>query len=354
MASWSPQTNCGIEVRGLRLATAGAAEMEEVRRRFAEHGVIYFRDVGDDFSPELHMEFAERFGSINVNRFFPRVEGFEGIAQVEKKPGDTQAIGDTFHADHTYDLAPALGSMLVAREVPESGGDTVFVSMTKAYETLPPAVQTQLETMRAVHSSRHAFGTGRNQRKSLFSNPEAATQDTVHPVVIRHPLSGRKSLYVNPVNTTACKLFSLSCVFTPMLWSSQGFTVCIEGQTPEESAPLLEALYHHAVRPEHQQRFSWEPGSAVLWDNRAVWHCAMNDYHGQHRLMHRITINGPKLAAAAPGLPGSLPASGPPVVVFGGGADSPGGPAYVRLLRSTMAVGLTDEGSAAAFPEARL
>ena len=250
---------------------------------------------------------------------------------MEKKPGDTKAIGDTFHADHTYDLAPALGSMLVAREVPESGGDTVFVSMTKAYETLPPAVQAQLETMRAVHSSRHAFGKQSKVKgqTSLYSNPEAATQDTVHPVVIRHPLSGRKSLYVNP-----------------------GFTVCIEGQSPEESAPLLEALYHHAVRPEHQQRFSWEPGSAVLWDNRAVWHCAMNDYHGQHRLMHRITINGPQLAAAAPDLPGSRAASGPPVDVFG--ADSPGGPAYVRLLRSTMAVGLTDEGSAAAFPEARL
>ena len=170
MASWSPQTNCGIEVRGLRLATAGAAEMEEVRRRFAEHGVIYFRDVGDDFSPELHMEFAERFGSINVNRFFPRVEGFEGIAQVEKKPGDTQAIGDTFHADHTYDLAPALGSMLVAREVPESGGDTVFVSMTKAYETLPPAVQTQLPRLHwpwVPHctTSGHVHGSGASSHR---------------------------------------------------------------------------------------------------------------------------------------------------------------------------------------------
>ena len=99
-------------MRGLRLATLSPEGMQEVTRRFAAHGVVYFRNVGPDFGPERHMEFAQRLGGINVNRFFPQVEGHEGIAKVEKTPKQKEAIGDVFHADHTYDLAPALGSMV--------------------------------------------------------------------------------------------------------------------------------------------------------------------------------------------------------------------------------------------------
>ena len=103
-------------------------------------------------------------------------------------------------------------------------------------------------------------------------NPELAVQDAVHPVVIRHPGSGRKALYVNP-----------------------GFTVRIDGWTDEESRPLLQYLYEHATRPEFSCRFQWNPGSIAFWDNRSTWHYALNDYPGQRRLMHRITIEGVRL-----------------------------------------------------------
>jgi taurine dioxygenase len=102
-----------------------------------------------------------------------------------------------------------------------------------------------------------------------------ATQDAVHPVIIAHPISGRPSLYVNP-----------------------GFTRHFEGWTEEESAGLLETLYKHVARPEHTFRFSWSPGTVAFWDNRATWHYAINDYHGQRRLMHRITVEGDRLKAA--------------------------------------------------------
>ena len=271
---WRVQATCGVEVRGLDLGRATARDVSEVRQRLAEHGVVYFRDAGsspgEPITPEEHLQFASSLGEVEVNRFFPRVEGYPAIAKVEKTPEMKRAIGSGFHADHTYDLAPAMGSLLVARRVPEQGGDTVFVDMRKAYETLPAEVKAQISGLRAVHSSRHIFGEGGAQAGMM--NQASAVQTTAHPVVLVHPASGRKVLFVNP-----------------------GFTIHLEGQTPEESRPLLATLYQHSVQANHMTRFKYEPGSAVLWDNRSVWHCAMNDYPGQYRLMHRVTIKGVRL-----------------------------------------------------------
>ena len=133
-----------------------------------------------------------------------------------------------------------------------------------------------LHTLRAVHSSRHVFGAKADrpaELKDRLGNVEAATQDAVHPVVITHPISGRSALYVNP-----------------------GFTLHFEGWTAEESQSLLGYLYRHAVKPEFTCRFRWQEGSMAFWDNRATQHFALNDYHGQRRLMHRITLEGVSLA----------------------------------------------------------
>ena len=136
-----------------------------------------------------------------------------------------------------------------------------------------------LEGMNAEHSSRHVFGQGARARRGdigdRIANYDAALQDATHPVVIKHPISGKKSLYVNP-----------------------GFTLRFEGWTDQESAPLLKMLYDHASRPEHTYRFQWAPGSIAFWDNRATWHYALNDYPGERRLMHRITVEGCGLEAA--------------------------------------------------------
>ena len=168
-----------------------------------------------------------------------------------------------------------------ARELPRAGGDTLFSSMSAAYDALSDGLKRTLRDLRALHLSRHVFGPGgRNQSvpelSTRIGNPEAATQDAVHPVVIRHPDSGRPTLFVNP-----------------------SFTVRFVGWTDEESRPLLDYLYRHAVRPDFQCRFTWEPGSVAFWDNRATWHFAVNDYQGERRLMHRITIEGVPLEAAS-------------------------------------------------------
>lgn len=265
----------GAEIHGVDLAQPmDDALFAEIRQAFHDHSVIFFRD--QSITPEQHLAFARRFGPVNVNRFFTPVAGYPEIAEVRKEPDQKKNIGEVWHTDHSYDEVPALGSMLVARDVPAFGGDTMFASMYAAYDALSDGMKRTLEGLRAVHSSRHVFGHQaayhHNDLKGRLHNPDAATQDAVHPVVIRHPETGRKALYVN-----------------------SNFTIGIEGWTREESEGLLGFLYRHGQRPEFTCRFRWRNGSVALWDNRSTWHFAINDYHSQRRLMHRITIEGTKL-----------------------------------------------------------
>jgi taurine dioxygenase len=265
----------GAEIGGVDLARGLSAEvLDEIRRALFEFGVVFFRD--QELTPEQHVAFARQFGDINVNRFFTPVHGYPMIAEVRKEPEHQQNIGGNWHTDHSYDLAPAMGSLLYAREVPATGGDTLFASMYAAYDALSAGLQRTLEGLQALHSSRHVFGVAtygqRGDLRDRVANPEAATQDAIHPVVVRHPGSGRKALYVNPA-----------------------FTVRFVDWTDEESRPLLQHLYQHAARPEFTCRFQWRPGSLAFWDNRCTWHYALNDYPGQRRLLHRITVEGVQL-----------------------------------------------------------
>ena len=261
----------GVEVHNVDIKSGiDAGTFDELRAAFVEHGLIFLRD--QDITPDEHIAFAERWGEININRFFPRLDGYDQIATVTKEPDQTTNIGGGWHTDHSYDHVPAMGSILIARETPPVGGDTLFACMYTAYDTLSDGLKQTLGDMTAVHSSRHIFGeqsSYRDTMKDRFSNPEDATQDAVHPVVITHPESGRKALYVNP-----------------------GFTLHFDGWTEAESKPLLDYLYAHAVQLEHTTRFQWAPGSIAFWDNRCTWHYALNDYQGTRREMHRITIEG--------------------------------------------------------------
>ena len=264
----------GVEVHNVDIKSGiDAGTFDELRAAFVEHGLIFLRD--QNITPDEHIAFAERWGEINIDRFFPRLDGYDQIATVTKEPDQTTNIGGGWHTDHSYDHVPAMGSILIARETPPVGDDTLFACMYTAYDTLSDGLKQTLEDMKAVHSSRHIFGeqsSYRDTMKDRFSNPEDATQDAVHPVVISHPESGRKALYVNP-----------------------GFTLHFDGWTAAESKPLLDYLYAHAVQLEHTTRFQWAPGSIAFWDNRCTWHYALNDYHGARREMHRITLEGKPL-----------------------------------------------------------
>jgi taurine dioxygenase len=269
----------GAVISGVDLSKPlGAAEFGTIRQAFRDHGVIFFRD--QQITPEQHLAFARRWAPIDINRFFKPVDGYPEIAEVRKEADQTTNIGGDWHTDHSYDKVPAMGSLLLAREVPPRGGDTLFANMALAYEALSPGLRKTLDGLQAVHSTAHVFGAQGGYAKAAdlggrIGNAAAVTQDVVHPVVIRHPDTGRRTLYVNAA-----------------------FTTRFDGWTAAESAPLLQWLYQHASKPEFSCRFAWQAGSLAFWDNRATWHYALNDYHGHRRVMHRITVQGSPIPAA--------------------------------------------------------
>lgn len=271
--------NVGALIEGVDLSVPlSDHDIRTIRAALSDRGVVFIR--GQTLSPEQHIAFARRWAPININRFFRPVDGYPEIAEVRKEAAQKTNIGGGWHTDHSYDLEPAMGSMLLARELPPSGGDTLFASMSAAFDALSEGIKKTLRGLHAVHSSRHVFGdnAGYSQDRDLkgrIGNSDRVTPDVAHPVVIKHPDSGRETLYVNP-----------------------GFTTRFEHWTEAESAPLLQFLYAHAARPEFTCRFNWTEGAIAFWDNRATWHYALNDYHGARRLMHRITVEGSKIAGS--------------------------------------------------------
>ena len=270
----------GAFVNDIDLRSVDAGQAAALRRALGRHGVLFFR--GQQLDCDALVGFARTMGEININRFFARSDTHPEVAIVLKEPDQKHNIGGGWHTDHSYDAAPALGSILAAVETPPHGGDTLFASTYGAWDALSDGMKRMLAGLRAVHSSRHVFGAAAADRQAEiraehYRNADQATQDSVHPVAIRHPIAGRPSLYVNP-----------------------GFTLRFDGWTEAESRPLLDYLYALATRPENTCRFRWEPGSVAFWDNRATWHYALNDYGGHRRLMHRVTLEGEALEAAGP------------------------------------------------------
>lgn len=276
-----PHQGAGAEILGVDLMNLKEAELNQIKAVYAEYGLVFFRD--QQLNEQGHIELARKFGNINVNRFFKAHPEYPEIAMVLKEADQETNIGGGWHTDHSYDEDPAMGSILVARDLPETGGDTWFVSMYHALDSLSEGMKSTLRGLRAVHSAKHVFGTDRGYSQSQkaesgrIGNAAAADElrDPIHPVVIKHPLSGKEALYVNPA-----------------------FTLRFDGWTAEESAPLLSYLYQQCIREDHICQFRWQPGSVAFWDNRSTWHFAQNDYQGHRREMHRITLDGCLLKAA--------------------------------------------------------
>jgi alpha-ketoglutarate-dependent taurine dioxygenase len=263
----------GAEVAGVDLREPlDDAAIAEIRRALLDHQVIFFRD--QHLTPEQHLAFGRRFGSLNVHEFVGGMADYPEIIEVRKEPDDRGGnFGGAWHSDVTYLEEPALGSILYAREVPDFGGDTLFANMYMAYDSLSDGMKRMLDGLTAVHSARRPYASQSDwfptQRSMEIRRNHSAQAEVEHPVVRTHPETGRKALFVNST-----------------------FTIRFGGMTEDESAPLLDYLYRHLVRPEFTCRFRWSANAVAFWDNRCVQHYAVNDYHGRRRVMHRVTVNG--------------------------------------------------------------
>ena len=264
---------CGAEVHGVDLSKELDNEtFGEIRRAFTENLVIFFRD--QKITEEQHKAFGRRFGTLNIHPRYLPLEGHPEIFPIRKDPEHKENIGGVWHSDLTHLPTPPLGSILYALEVPPFGGDTMFASQYLAYETLSDGMKKMLDRMTAVHDNRiqsNKVASERNAARAskLRQDNQEDEPECEHPVVITHPESGRKALFVNIIRTHR-----------------------FAGMTEDESRPLIKYLCDHATRPEFTCRFCWQKGSIAFWDNRCVMHYALNDYPGYRRYMNRVTVDG--------------------------------------------------------------
>lgn len=263
----------GAEISGIDLSKPlGDGQAAEIRRAFSEYLVLFFRD--QVLTPERQVAFAGLFGPVGTYPFAVPIAEHRHVIAVIKEPHQTANFGGIWHTDTPYLERPSLGSVLYAREVPRTGGDTLWANGYRAWETLPGRMRARLEPLRAVQSAaKHKeklradpISTGSMAGQNL-EDMDAKQAD--HPVARTHPVTGRKALYVSPAHTT-------------------GFT----GMAEAESAPILDFLFHHMTRDDNTCRFRWTRGAVAVWDNRCTLHYPLNDYHGQRRELHRVTIEG--------------------------------------------------------------
>ncbi len=265
----------GAEIAGVDLSKPLSDDVfAEIYQAFVDHRVIFFRD--QQMTPDQYLTFAKRWGGIHLHPFMKGLDLHPEILELIKTETDTYAFGNSWHSDQMFAPKPAKCTMLYAKETPSSGGDTLFANMTAAYEALSDGMKAMLDGLRGFNSGDRTSAHGRKSRAERYTgstgmilqDPGHVQTESVHPLVRTHVDTGRKALYMG------------------------SHTQWLDGFTQAESKQILAQLQEHIRRPEFTCRFRWAPGSLAIWDNRCCQHYAINDYAGQRRRMHRITIKG--------------------------------------------------------------
>ena len=269
----------GAEVRGIDLSRPlSETERERLLSALHAHGVLCIRD--QKLTHDSQIALARIFGEPDVHPIAKGLESHPEIVRVLKPAGERAFFGTSWHTDNSFFERPSAVTVLYGERVPPVGGDTVYASMERAWEALSEPLQQLLLPLRAIHSAEEAFDprtTGdakyRGETAIQYVYSDAIYERVEHPVVRTHPVTGRKSLYVNPM-----------------------FTRRIVGLSPIESDRILSMLYELSTRPELTCRIRWENGTVAIWDNRCLQHYAIDDYADFDRLMYRVTITGERPA----------------------------------------------------------
>ena len=254
----------GAELSGVDLSRELSPEAwRAIRAAFANHIALFFPQ--QHLQPQDIERFVLRFGEPFVHPYLHPVEGSPYVHELRKEPSQTVNFGNGWHADFTFLEKPSLANALYAREVPQFGGDTLFINTFMAYEALSEGMKKMLGGMRAVHRVHPRYLTDVDTMANRKG--EKVSGEFIHPCIRTHPDSGRKALYINP-----------------------SFVPQFEGMTEAESRPILEYLTQFMAQPEFQIRYRWSQDTFGIWDNRCSLHTALNDYQGQRRVMHRMVV----------------------------------------------------------------
>jgi taurine dioxygenase len=260
----------GAVVSGIDLSRPlGNANFVAVQDALLRHQVLFFEQ--QSITPRQHRDFAASFGDLHIHPIYPQVADQPEIIVLDNH-ADNPTDNDNWHTDVTFIETPPMGSILLARELPPHGGDTLWSNMAAAFAALSAPLQTLLTGLSAVHDFAKSFPAEQFAPKvgeEGWQRARAKNPPVVHPVVRIHPATGVKGLFVN-----------------------EGFTTRILGLTARESDALLRLLFEHIARPEFTCRWRWKLNSIAFWDNRVTQHFAVNDYLPHRRVMHRATILG--------------------------------------------------------------
>ena len=258
----------GAEVHGIDLGKQENADtFGLLHSALMDHQVIFLRD--QTLSVDQHMSLARRFGTPMFSRKLKMYgDKYDSMSLLEND-GTKIAVGSVWHTDNTDYEEPPMGSLLYCEVAPSVGGDTIFASMYAAYEALDKSTKTYLEGLTALHDNSNVRRRYAGQN-ILRDDAMAVPPPVEHPVVHRHPVTGRKALFVN-----------------------SNYTVRLAGVSDTESRHVLQMLFDHMRQPEFQVRFRWKAGSLAIWDNRCTQHYAIDDYK-ELRRMRRVQIAGTK------------------------------------------------------------
>jgi taurine dioxygenase len=254
----------GALIRGVNLAELSDEVAAELDQALLEWKVLFFRD--QHLTREAQVAFARRWGPLTDDRLLtgPARDPRDLLVEFTRDAA-TAGLENEWHTDGTFRPVPTLGTVLQATHVPAAGGDTLFADMATAYDNLPGPLRARIDGLAAVHD--WSLGSYAEKYGDHLGELQAQVPPVTHPVVLPHPRTRRKTLFVNRL-----------------------FTKEIVGVEPDEGAELLELLCRQAEIPEYQCRFHWTNGSLAFWDNLAVQHYGVNDYFPQPRVMTRTAI----------------------------------------------------------------
>lgn len=257
----------GAIIEGVKVHDLSIKTFDAIYRLWLEHSLIIIRN--QDIAPDDQVSFAKRFGDPDSYPFLKGIPGHPEINEVLKDKDDKLNFGGVWHTDTPYKKKPPKASMLYAREIPPSGGDTLFSNQYLAQDHLSDDIKEQIKNRYAIFRSDPVEVSQTRSSKKSTQLGEDKSFVARHPIVRTHPETNKKSLYLSPAHTTQ-----------------------IEGFDTQASGELLSLLFAHQTKPDFIGRHKWKKGDIVIWDNRCLLHFPINDYHGHRRLLHRITLKG--------------------------------------------------------------
>ncbi len=265
----------GAVVTGVDLGKPLPSELaDSILQIWAENSVLVFPNQLLDHA-QLEA-FTLCLGEFGTDPFIEPMQDHPNILELRREPDEKASnFGAAWHSDWSFQPCPPSGTILHSKVVPPVGGDTLYTDCQRAWDALSDTMKSMLDGLRVIHSASFAYGLrgvlakDADQRTMKIIVSEEAEKTETHPLVRTHPVTGRKSIFVNPV-----------------------YTVAIEGLHPAENFTLLKFLYDHMVKDEFVYRHTWERNMLVMWDNRSTMHFAEGGYDGHLRLMHRTTLAG--------------------------------------------------------------